>query len=354
MKIDRIELIPLSLKLKNPYSVAYHHFDRADHLFLRLEGGGLSGWGCMAPDFFVTGEAVDRILPELEAALPDLLKGSDPFRRAKLLDRIKKEFPVYPGVRAAVDMALWDLLGQQARLPLWKIIGGYRSRIETSVTIGICSLEETLAQARDFTDRGFKILKVKGGIDPEEDAERLIRLNETWGDRIRLRFDANQGYDVPKTLKFLELVKKVPIELLEQPTAKRDTESLGTVTDRSHVPVMADESLLSLMDAFKLARRGLVDMMNIKIMKVGGITEAVQVDSVARSARIKVMVGCMDESALGISAGLHFALSRKNILYADLDGHLDIMDDPAEGAVLLRKGFLFPSDKPGLGFSGLN
>ena len=353
MKIDRIEIIPLSLKLKNPYSVAYHHFNRADHLFLRLEAGGLSGWGCMAPDFFVTGEAVDRILPEVKGALPDLLKGSDPFRRAKLLDRVKREFPAYPGVRAAVDMALWDLLGQQARLPLWKIIGGYRSRIETSVTIGICSLEETLAQAEDFMGRGFKILKVKGGIDPEEDAERLIRLSEKWGDRIRLRFDANQGYDVAKTLKFLELVKKVPIELLEQPTAKRDTESLGTVTDRSPVPVMADESLLSLMDAFKLARRGLVDMMNIKIMKVGGITEAVQVDSVARSARIKVMVGCMDESALGISAGLHFALSRKNILYADLDGHLDILDDPAEGTVLLKKGFLFPSDKPGLGFSGL-
>ena len=354
MKIDRIELIPLSLKLKNPYSVAYHYFDRADHLFIRLESGGIIGWGCMAPDVFVTGESIEKILPEITDALPDLLKGSDPFRRVKLLDRIKKHFPDYPGVRAAVDMALWDLMGHYAGLPLWKIIGGYRSRIETSVTIGICSLEETMEQAEDFLARGFNILKVKGGINPEEDAERMISLHEKWGSRIRLRFDANQGYDVPQTLDFLDRVHQVPIELLEQPTVKRDTDALGVVTNRSSVPVMADESLLSLMDAFKLARKGLVDMMNIKIMKVGGITEAVQVDSVAQSAKIKVMVGCMDESALGISAGLHFALSRKNILYADLDGHLDILDDPAEGTVILKKGCLYPSDEPGLGFAGLN
>ena len=351
MKITHLEAWPVRMRLATPYTIAYETIDHTVNIFLRIETDrGITGYGCAAPDLEVTGETPEGTLSFLnDLALPELRR-RDPLRTAYLLERLRPHIAVHPSAIAAIDMALFDILGKSAGIPLWKLLGGFRSRMITSVTIGILPLDATLEEARKWTGAGFHSLKIKGGADVDSDIERLLAVRREVGEKIELRFDANQGYTVEDSVKFVEAVRPARPELIEQPTHRGEPDLLGRVTGSVHIPVMADESLMSLRDAFRLARRNLVDMVNIKLMKVGGISEALQINSVARSAGLEVMVGCMDEAALAIAAGLHFALARPNVAYADLDGHLELLEDPSEGAVLLREGYLYPTDKPGLGF----
>jgi L-alanine-DL-glutamate epimerase-like enolase superfamily enzyme len=351
MKITAIEAGAVTLKLSEPYTIAYETVEVAENVFVRIEtDGDLVGFGCAAPDMEVTGESSDSLVAAMRDVVEPALRRSDPLRHSMLMERLRNPLARQPSARAAVDMALFDILGKQAQLPLWKLLGGFRDRIKTSVTIGISSTDATVSKAQRWVAEGFGCLKIKGGIDVESDVERCLAVRRAVGDKVELRFDANQGYSVADSLDFVHRAASARLELIEQPTAKGEPDFLGRVTAGVPIPVMADESLMSLRDAYRLARRNLVDMVNIKLMKVGGIAEALHINSVARSAGLEVMVGCMDESALAIAAGLHFALARPNVAYADLDGHLALVNDPARRAVTCRSGYLFPTGRPGIGF----
>jgi len=350
VRITSLETWPVEMRLAEPYTIAYESVDRVTNLLVRMQTSeGVVGHGCAAPDEHVTGETPEGALRTMENVVAPAVRGSDPLRPAMVMERLKGALGTQPSVLAAVDMALHDIMGKAAGMPVWRLLGGYRDRMLTSVTIGILPLEETVQRARDWADQGFRALKLKGGVDVEDDIARFLAVREAVGEKVELRFDANQGYTVEQSLRFVEGTRRAKLELLEQPTPRGQPDLLGRVTSDAPVPVMADESLMTLRDAFRLARRDVVDMVNIKLMKVGGIAEALQINAVARAARYEVMVGCMDEMALGIAAGLHFALARPNVLYADLDGHIGLEGDPTAGAVMVRNGVLFPAPGPGFG-----
>ncbi len=351
MKITNVSFERLDLKLSDPYTIAYETIDRTSNFILKVETDGkIVGYGCAAPDPVVTNETPINVADAIKDIIIPYLIGKDPFTYALLLFELKQLLGKKASTLAMVDLALFDLISKKAEVPLYKFLGGYRTHIATSITIGIMGLNETLAYADQFVKQGFTILKIKGGSNLEEDVAKMRVVHEKYP-HIELRFDGNQGYSVKESVAFVKATAAIGIEIFEQPTKIEFEERLGEVTDLVSIPVMADESLKTLTDAFRLAQNERVDMVNIKLQKVGGIWVGMQINSVAKAAKLDAMVGCNDECGLGIAAGLHFALSRPNIVYADLDGHLDIIDDPYNAIFKLEKGILYPSEKSGLGFS---
>ncbi len=280
-------------------------------------------------------------------ACADRLRDLSPLNTEYALAAIAALTENTPSARCAFDLALHDLLGLAAGLPLHRLLGGYRYRIQTSVTISLAGVRETVELARDRVRQGFRLLKIKGGLDPEEDVRWVQAVYTAFPD-LTLRLDADQGYTVQQALDVARaLVGK--LEMLEQPTPAADLNALREVTQYSPVPVLADESLTGPASALELAGRRAAHGLSVKLATCGGLNCARQVDAIARAARLATMVGCLNEPALLIAAGLGLALSSPNVRYADLDGHFDLVDDPSRPRFRFEDGWLIATDEPGLG-----
>lgn len=349
MTITEVTYRRMEFELSEPYYIAYESIHSTVNFILQIKtNASIIGYGCAVPDAEVTGEIPDQVEHTLQNTIIPFLSGKRPYAYVRILYDLKKLLGDQPSVLAMVDMALHDLVAKKSGLPLFQFLGGFSSSIPTSITVGILPVSETVQRAREFVKQNFTILKIKGGKNLEEDIEKMIKLREEFPEVI-LRFDGNQGFSLEDSIAFVNATEQVGIEIYEQPVHISSSKILGKVSKQVDIPVMADESLKTLSDAFYLAQNEHIDMVNIKLMKVGGILEGMHINSVAKSAGLEAMVGCIDECALGIAAGLHFALARPNIRYADLDGHLDLIDDPFQGLFKLEKGILYPSDHPGLG-----
>lgn len=347
MLITHIDYERLDLELTEPYTIAYETIDRATNFILHVATDrGIVGYGCAAPDMGVTGETAANVEEAIRTIISPALLGQNPLRYAYLLESLRGRLK--SSALAMVDLALHDIVAKLAAIPLYQLMGGYRECIATSVTITILPMAATMARAASYIEQGFGIIKVKGGLDVVEDLARLSALRKKYP-KLVLRFDGNQGYSLEQALRFVTGAQSLGVEILEQPTSVEDEEHMGEVSLGGTLPVMADESLKTLKDAFRLTRHDLTDMINIKLQKVGGLTPGLHINSVALAAGNEVMVGCLDECGLGIAAGLHFALSRPNVVYADLDGHLDFVTDPFGDLFTLERGILRPNGRPGLG-----
>jgi L-alanine-DL-glutamate epimerase-like enolase superfamily enzyme len=350
MQITRAEVTPVELSLRRPVHMAgLAEITSLTAIFVRIETRqGHNAWGCTVAHPTLTGETPENALHtchECSVLLPDLHPTNIEYSLAELSRRIH----ISPAVMCAFDLAFHDLLGLAASMPLYRILGGYRNCIQTSVTIPITSIEESVEIANAHARVGFRIFKIKGGLNPEEDVRRVQAIHKALPDHT-LRLDADGGYSVQEALAVAHALEE-ELEMLEQPTSPADLPGLRHVTRLSRIPVLADQSLHGPASALELASNHIADGLVVKLVRCGGLNNACQIDAIANAAHLATMVGCVIEPALLVSAGLSFALSRPNVRYGDLDGYLDLTNDPSHPGFRLEEGWLVASEAPGLGYS---
>ena len=341
------EAIPLT----RPYEIASAAADVARIVFLRVRtSSGREGFGAASPEPRVTGETFEACSAALEPASLDWLAGCDWRELPRLLREAARRLPAVPAARAAVDMALHDLHARELGLPLVDVLGRAHEELPTSITLGIRSVEESLAEAAEYVGRGFRVLKVKVGRSLEEDVERLARLREEVGRDVAIRADANEGYSAGSAFAFFERTEKLGIEFLEQPLRRGDFAAIAGFPRMARDRIAADESLHDEADALRLSSpEPACGIWNVKLMKCGGIRPALRIAAVAETAGVSLMWGCMDESAVSIAAALHAAFASPATKSLDLDGSLDLSRDFFSGGFELRHGTMRTTAAPGLG-----
>jgi len=340
-----------AVPLVQPYEISSMRIDTVDLFFVRLSTDeGVEGVGSASPAEDVTGESPEACRTALSPKQLSWLGERDPRDLDELARELERSHRKTPAARAAMDMALHDLVARSEGVPLVDLLGRCHDVLPTSVTIGISSVEETLADAEGFLGRGFRCLKVKTGRACDEDVERLTMLRKTVGPQVSIRIDANQGYSIEEARRLGDLAGELDLELIEQPLPAALDSELRTLPASTRRIIAADESLHGDEGAKNLAADPpACGIFNIKLMKCGGIRPALAIAEIAESASIDLMWGCNDESVVSIAAALHAAYACPRTRYLDLDGSFDLARDPAKGGFVVEEGCLRLLDRPGLG-----
>jgi L-alanine-DL-glutamate epimerase-like enolase superfamily enzyme len=349
MQISRVEVTPTQLYLHVPFRTATHPeaIRQIEVIFIRAELVRNYGdaWGCavLDPMSGSTLEQVKQVCQDCADRLLDLNPLNTQYALAELFGLATD----FPAVQCAFDMLLHDLVGLSSGLPLYQLLGGYRDRIQISITLGIDDVPATVEMAQKRASDGFRILKLKGGLDPEMDVRRVRAVKRALPNLI-IRLDADQGYSVETALDVARALDG-KLEFLEQPTPASDLSALHQVTENSPIPILADESLRGPASALEIANKRAAHGVSTKLASCGGLDCARRIDTIARAGQLSTMVGCLNEPALLIAAGLAFALSSPNVHYGDLDGHIDLENDPTVPGFQLEDGWLIATESPGLG-----
>ena len=357
MKIVAIKSWKENLELIRPYTIAFKTVSSVENCFvaIRLEDGTI-GLGAANPSKQVVGEDIhdtERILNEENL---EWIIGQDIRLFQEHCHEVSKKYASTPAACAALDMALYDAFCQHLGVPVVDFLGRKIEALPTSITIGIKSVSESIEEAKEYIGRGFKILKVKTGKSLEEDIEVLTKIRENINSSIKIRVDANQGYNADDLMMFMNQARELSlgIELVEQPLPADAVGDMKDLPNQIKKYVAADESLLSPADALHLiSGEPACQIFNIKLMKCGGISNGKVIANIAENSSIDLMWGCNDESIISISAALHTAFSSSQTKYIDLDGSLDLAKDVVEGGFEINDGMMRPSGEAGLGLKFL-
>ena len=358
MKIVEVSLARLRAPLITPFRTALRQVDAVEDIVVSLRTDtGHCGHGSAAPTAVITGDTHGSIVAAIGQCIGPLLVGRDVADLNGNVRRVQSALEHNTGAKAAVEIALHDLWAQRHAAPLYQMLGGGEPRLRTDVTISLNPVPTMIADALTALERGFDALKIKLGREPRLDIERVTAIHAAVAGRARLRLDANQGWSARQAVQVMQAIEEagIAIDLLEQPVQAHDLEGLRHVTRHIRTAVMADEAVFGPRDALTLIQLRAADIVNIKLAKCGGLSNALRVADIAALHGVECMIGCMLESSIGIVAAAHLAVARADVVTrVDLDVPALCRFDPVESGTAFDGPDIRIGDAPGLGIVAIH
>ena len=357
MKITEIRLGTLSIPLKKPFKTALRTTDTVPTNIVEIRTDtGACGYGEAPPTAAITGDTDGSISCAIKTRIAPALIGRDVSELQDALFALDHCIVGNGSGKAAADIALHDLWGKLYNQPLYKLWGGTSRTFATDYTISLNQPEEMVRDSLEAVQDGYDALKIKVGNDFLLDMQRMQAIRDAVGKDVLLRVDANQGWNPKQAIRAIKYMedKGLDIELVEQPVPYHDVEGLKCVTDSVDTIILADESVYTPRDALKLIALRAADMLNIKLMKSGGLGGALKICAMAESAGIECMIGAMMESKVSVTAAAHLAMAKRIITKYDLDPPILCASDPVKGGVRYNGAVLSLSEAPGLGIESID
>lgn len=356
MIIKNIEVFEISVPLVTPFKTALRTVEAVNDIVVKITAdNGEKGYGEAAPTAIITGETKESIKSAILNYIKPSIIGMEIDNLESLMERMNSCILKNTSAKAAVDMAIYDLYAKKLNSPLYRILGGYKNEITTDITISVNEIDEMVQDSLKAVNEGFNILKVKVGKEGEKDIERISEIRKAVGKNVILRVDANQGWTSKQAVKIISALedKDLNIELVEQPVKYWDLEGMKYVTQNTSTKILADESVFSPQDAVKIIQERAADLINIKLMKTGGIFNALKICDIAEVYGVECMIGCMLESKISVSAAANLGAAKKIITMVDLDGPALCKIDPINGGPVFKNSSIKMSEKAGLGFDDI-
>lgn len=352
MVIKNIEIGEIFIPLARPFKTALRTVNNVEDIVIKIETDTeLSGYGEAPPTAVITGDTKGSIVTAIKDFITPALVGMEIDNLDGIFRKLNACMVKNTSAKAAVDMAVYDLYAKKHNTPLYKMLGGNSNLVETDITISVNPIPEMVADSLDAVSKGYRILKVKVGKEGLKDVERIDEIRKAVGEEIQIRVDANQGWNAKQSVQIIRAMEDrgLNIELVEQPVPAHDFKGMQYVTGNVATPILADESVFSAEDAINLIRNRAADLINIKLMKTGGIYNALKICDIAEIYGVECMIGCMLEGKLSVSAAAHLAAAKGIISRADLDGPSLCKTDPFAGGPEYKENLIYMNETPGIG-----
>ncbi|MBQ7915816.1 MAG: dipeptide epimerase [Firmicutes bacterium] len=354
MKITSIQIGEIFVPLVTPFKTALRTVENVEDIIIRINTDtDAVGYGEAPPTAVITGDTKGSIVTAIRDFIAPAIIGMDVLDIDTIMQRVHRSILKNTSAKAAVDMAVYDLYAKCLGVPLYKALGGASDTVETDLTISVDTIDKMVSDSLAAVAQGYKVLKVKVGKEGLADVERIRAIRAAVGHDIAIRVDANQGWTAKDSVRIISKMEdlNLNIDLVEQPVKAHDLAGMQYVTQHTFTPILADESVFCAEDAIKIIQMGAADLINIKLMKTGGIYEALKICSIAEIYGVECMMGCMLESKISVSAAAHLTAAKSIITRADLDGPGLCKIDPYTGGPIYKENLIHMTDAPGIGIT---